>query len=141
MAAHPSEEPSRYASLGIAASSKNDHAGYMREWRRHRRVYRLAEKKVFRARKRALRLGAPKAPREFTASDIIARYKEQNGRCFWCGADTGSSYHIDHLIPLCRGGTNAEENMVVSCQRCNDSKGSLTPKEFRAKIAGLGVIL
>lgn len=31
--------------------------------------------------------------------------------------------HFDHVIPLCAGGKNTAENIVISCQKCNLSKG------------------
>ena len=30
---------------------------------------------------------------------------------------------MDHLIPLSRGGTNVESNLVSACYSCNCSKG------------------
>ena len=52
------------------------------------------------------------------------RLDYQGGRCFYCLDHTrlyGS--HIDHLIPLWRGGTNKRENLVVACAKCNTDKG------------------
>ena len=31
--------------------------------------------------------------------------------------------HIDHIIPLCRGGFEDESNMQILCRKCNLSKG------------------
>jgi 5-methylcytosine-specific restriction endonuclease McrA len=36
----------------------------------------------------------------------------------------------DHEIPECRGGGNGG-NVVLSCQRCNNTKGDMTGDEFR----------
>jgi 5-methylcytosine-specific restriction endonuclease McrA len=30
--------------------------------------------------------------------------------------------HLDHVVPLARGGTNTPENLVVSCDDCNARK-------------------
>lgn len=38
----------------------------------------------------------------------------------------------DHLIPRSRGGTNAFSNLVLSCARCNQSKGDLLLSELPA---------
>ena len=36
---------------------------------------------------------------------------------------------IDHVVPTSRGGTDAWDNVVACCQRCNVKKGNHTPKE------------
>lgn len=49
--------------------------------------------------------------------------------CSYCherAADT-----IDHVVPLIRGGTNFEGNLVPACRSCNASKGSLLLVEWR----------
>lgn len=38
----------------------------------------------------------------------------------------------DHLIPRSRGGTNEFANLVLSCARCNKSKGDLLLSELPA---------
>jgi 5-methylcytosine-specific restriction endonuclease McrA len=55
----------------------------------------------------------------------------QDGLCFYCGGDTNSrAEHVDHFVPLIRGGSNARFNIVVSCQTCNCKKGGKLPLEF-----------
>jgi 5-methylcytosine-specific restriction endonuclease McrA len=44
-----------------------------------------------------------------------------SGGCFYCG---GSSAHIDHVVPVARGGSHSIGNLVGACQKCNQSKGS-----------------
>jgi 5-methylcytosine-specific restriction endonuclease McrA len=44
-----------------------------------------------------------------------------SGLCFYCG---GPSEHIDHVVPVARGGSHSIGNLVGACQRCNQSKGS-----------------
>ncbi len=47
-----------------------------------------------------------------TSSDIIELKKET--KCFYCGCELNDSNRtLDHFIPLCRGGTNIKENVVV----------------------------
>jgi hypothetical protein len=36
----------------------------------------------------------------------------------------------DHAIPISRGGQNIPENWRASCLSCNETKGSLTEREF-----------
>lgn len=40
--------------------------------------------------------------------------------------EKGRRFNIDHLIPLCIGGSNEEKNLVISCQDCNFKKARQT---------------
>lgn len=42
---------------------------------------------------------------------------------FYNGSDV-VAFHFDHIKPICRGGDNDITNIALSCQRCNESKGS-----------------
>lgn len=70
----------------------------------------------------------------FTIQDVRAIYDSQNGLCWWCGQFVGTSYHIDHRIPLARGGTNFPNNLCISCVKCNLSKGAKMPWEWNGRL-------
>lgn len=56
--------------------------------------------------------------------------------CSYCG---GEREHIDHIIPLSKGGTGDWDNLAPACARCNLSKGTKSPLEFLlARREGLG---
>lgn len=55
--------------------------------------------------------------------------KRDEGRCQYCG-DLSPGGHIDHVIPLSRGGTDSIENLKWSCPTCNLSKGDKTLDEW-----------
>lgn len=55
---------------------------------------------------------------------------EQNGQCHWCQA-TLSDYHVDHVIPVSRGGPHVRDNLVLSCPPCNFSKSNKMPWDWR----------
>jgi len=38
--------------------------------------------------------------------------------------------HLEHKIPLSRGGTNKRENLDIACEYCNCSKNNKTVEEF-----------
>ena len=65
-----------------------------------------------------------------TAEDVRNQYKHQKGRCYWCNKPVGDTYHVDHVIPLDKGGSNGPENLVIACPVCNLSKGSKLPHEW-----------
>jgi 5-methylcytosine-specific restriction endonuclease McrA len=60
----------------------------------------------------------------FTHQDIINRYGNQ---CFYCGE---LFTHIDHYMPLSRGGAHTLENVRPSCAHCNLTKSNKLPEEF-----------
>lgn len=53
------------------------------------------------------------------------------GRCVYCGVDAGQNFHLDHIIPRSRGGSDDLENLALSCAPCNLSKGARTPDEWQ----------
>lgn len=67
----------------------------------------------------------------FTAQDVRQRLRSQNGKCWWCGVKVKGEYHVDHIIPLAREGSNGPENICISCPSCNLSKSAKMPWEFQ----------
>lgn len=64
---------------------------------------------------------------------IVHLTTDDGWRCAYC--DRSLAYgeiHIDHIIPLSKGGTNDFENLALSCKPCNLHKGARTPEEWRA---------
>ena len=66
----------------------------------------------------------------FTADDVQNLLSMQRGLCAYCGASLSGGYHIDHRVPLSKGGENNRHNLDLLCPRCNLSKGSKLPHEF-----------
>lgn len=75
-----------------------------------------------------------KASGIFTASDVRLLLASQNGLCWWCSAPVGDKYHVDHRIPVSRGGTNSPENLCISCAECNLKKGAKLPQEWNGRL-------
>ena len=42
--------------------------------------------------------------------------------------------HVDHVIPRSQGGSDSLENKVLSCPRCNLSKGGRSPEQWKGAI-------
>lgn len=53
--------------------------------------------------------------------------------CVYCGSQ---SEHIDHVIPVSRGGTNDEGNLVAACASCNLTKSDRLLSELGWTIGG-----
>jgi 5-methylcytosine-specific restriction endonuclease McrA len=62
---------------------------------------------------------------------------KSNNKCYWCGCKIKGAYHFDHYVPISKGGSNSVDNLVISCQFCNLSKGAKDPHEFAISIGKL----
>lgn len=58
-------------------------------------------------------------------------FERDDYTCQYCG-DRGNKLECDHVIPLSRGGSDQDENLVTACKPCNRSKRDKTPEEWRA---------
>ena len=67
---------------------------------------------------------------EITYSDIEYLKNKYNNKCVYCGKDCSNLYHIEHKIPLSKGGTNRIDNLAISCPTCNYKKNDKTDLEF-----------
>jgi hypothetical protein len=70
----------------------------------------------------------------FGKHDIHALMTRQKGICFYCDRSIRRRYHIDHFIPVSRGGTHWPTNLRLACQPCNRVKRDLMPWEFTPKV-------
>lgn len=73
--------------------------------------------------------------------------RSQRKKCFYCGTKINNprrawkkeieyNFHIEHRIPVYRGGTNAPNNLVLACKPCNIEKGTelMERKHVRGKL-------
>lgn len=51
-------------------------------------------------------------------------------RCAYCRTD--DTVEIEHVIPICRNGSNTARNVVPACRACNQEKSTLTADEWLA---------
>ena len=57
--------------------------------------------------------------------DYARIYRRDRGICYLCGQKVKKSErHLDHVVPLRRGGKHSEDNLRVTHARCNLIKGS-----------------
>jgi len=68
-----------------------------------------------------------KAEGTHTAQDIARMLEEQGGFCVACRGDLQQlGYHVDHVHPISKGGSNGPENLQLLCPACNRSKSDKT---------------
>jgi 5-methylcytosine-specific restriction endonuclease McrA len=79
------------------------------------------------------------------AVDKTVVWERDGGRCYLAGPrclgvvplHPLSGWHLEHVIPLSRGGQHSYANAGVACPPCNLAKGAKTPDEFLALEQGL----
>lgn len=103
-----------------------------RERDRRRRALNPDANRVKCGKRHARKMGAEGS---HTASDIADQYARQNGKCHWCFLCVGRTYHVDHVVPLSRGGSDGPENIVIACPTCNVRKGAMLPTDFARRFA------
>ena len=54
----------------------------------------------------------------------------QMGKCACCKSTLDDKYHLDHIVPIARGGANSDDNVQLLCATCNLRKGAKHPVEF-----------
>jgi len=92
---------------------------------KYNRKYYLKRKETGKKRATDLNRRALKknAKGKITKAIIQELLLESNGLCFYC-KQVIEKYHIDHYIPLSKGGSNEKSNLKISCPTCNLKKGS-----------------
>lgn len=120
--AHP--EYTRAASAKARKEHPRRNKEHQRKYAQNNKDKMNAKTRKYRARKKFL-LGS------HTKEDIEKIRKSQNNKCFWCDRKVKFPGHIDHVVPITRGGANSPENLVLACEFCNKSKGSKLPHEWK----------
>lgn len=58
------------------------------------------------------------------------RSRLQEGLCHYCGGKfEARELTMDHVVPIARGGSSTQGNVVPSCRACNQKKKLATPAE------------
>ena len=136
---HPEKaEQRREQARARAASHREQHRASARAWRaahpeRHRQdlaVWLAAHPGVdaeYTARRRARIRDAYVAP-----VNRRAIFERDGGRCGICRKPVAfESMHLDHVIPLARGGTHEPKNVQVTHPLCNQRKHATGPGQPR----------
>lgn len=115
---------------------------YLRAWRsanpektrEHSRRHKSSalQSRVYTSRRRAHKLASLG---RHTKSDVVLQYQSQKGLCWWCGKPLDpKKYHVDHRVPLSKGGSDDARNICITCPRCNLSKHDKMPHEWNGRL-------
>jgi hypothetical protein len=68
------------------------------------------------------------------ALSVAYRLAIAHDACFYCHAS--ETHHVDHYVPLAKGGTDHWWNLVRSCRLCNQRKHTMHGDEFLLLMGG-----
>lgn len=105
-----------------AANGDRARAG-VRDWKQRNLDKVRADKRARKAAKRTTLI-----------SDMM---ELQRGRCAYCAVSLGKGFHVDHIMPLKRGGPDERSNLQLTCVACNLSKNARHPVEFAQSLGKL----
>lgn len=119
----------------IAKRWYDDNPDRTRERRESRREWGLLHTGAYRARQ------AGNEADSFGWPDLLEYWSSigvSYDRCHLCGeiGEYGGrdGLHIDHVIPIARGGAHAMDNLRPACATCNHMKNRSTLDEYRDKV-------
>lgn len=122
---HPERVAERHKRYHLAHPTKRKEMWKRWAVQNHDRV--MAKNRRRRARER-------NAPGSHTAAEIAVLRRTQPN-CWWCGKPIrDGKYHIEHRVPLSRGGSDDISNLVISCPDCNQSKYNKLPSEWNGRL-------
>lgn len=102
-----------------------------REWVSRNPEKRAAIVRNYRDRRRAQTSGG------ISTAELAAWTDQQKKVCYWCGTKCAKGFHVDHYVPLARGGLHEASNLVISCAPCNLKKNAKDPLDFAREIGRL----
>lgn len=123
-----SKNKQRHRELNKISRDRNIEA-----YRARARIYSKNNPNVVRVCAQNRRARKLAAPGRHTLSDINMLLDKQKHRCANCRKGVNKSFHVDHIQPLSKGGSNDKANLQILCPHCNLSKHSLDPFDWANK--------
>lgn len=66
---------------------------------------------------------------EYVDYDIV--FERDKGICYLCGKEVDTfNWHLDHIIPISRGGGHTYQNVGITHKSCNLKKSNMTADEY-----------
>lgn len=86
---------------------------------------------AYRCRRRAIKKSSGSV--SILADKVVSRWKRAGAFvCYYCaGRFPRSRLHIDHIVPLSKGGPHSPDNLCRSCNTCNLKKRALGIRELK----------
>ncbi len=98
--------------------------------REYKRRWKLKNKEAINSHTRNRRAKIRESVGTHTQDDILYMLNAQKHKCINCLCSLKKNkYHVDHIVPIVRGGSNDRSNLQILCQSCNVRKSS---KDYRA---------
>ena len=122
------KERKRAKEKALYAIQREDRIRYSAKWAKANPARRRAISQNYKYGRRAAE-GAKISSREL--QDWI---DSQDKICVYCSSDCLESYHVDHVIPLAKGGQHCTSNLAVACPTCNLRKSDKMPEVFLSEM-------
>lgn len=125
-----SEDPDKFRARAVSNYRKNKEK--FRIKRKSVSVHRAAKLRLYNKKRIDLiQLGTSDSG-DAQIVQLISQLKASpETKCFYCGVPLfGNAIHIDHIVPLSKGGAHCVSNLCASCPPCNLSKNDKTVDEW-----------
>lgn len=77
-----------------------------------------------------MKKATPNKRKSISKGTRFSIFSRDGYQCRYCGRQSDDvELVIDHVIPVCQGGTNDIENLITACQECNAGKAAKTPTQ------------
>lgn len=109
-----------------------------------KRVYRQNNPESSAANNHRRRTRRKNAEGSFSLNDLSSILSRQRSLCVYCHRKISFlprkgelKTHVDHIMPLARGGSNWPSNLQMTCFQCNTRKGAKDPFKWAQQIGRL----
>jgi len=120
------ENPQKYKEEEKKRSLNKERIEYKKEYSKK---YRKTEKGKF-VEKNKSHKRRTKYKKGDVSTEQLRKLIKKSKYCYWCNIKLDNNYHIDHYVPLSKGGEHTISNLVISCPSCNLRKNAKDPYEF-----------